>query len=61
MPFVEKATIIARGIRKINVLSLFKNIFSIAGSNSHAVADVLIATRTEKIAAKKIFSTYLLI
>ena len=60
MPFVENAKIIAKGIKKIRVLSLFKNNFSMAGSNNQAVADVLMATRTEKNAAKKIFNTYLL-
>ena len=30
------------------LLSLFKKILSIAGSNNHAVADVLIATNIEK-------------
>lgn len=43
--------IIANGIKKINVLSLSKNIFSIAGSKSQAIAEVLAATITDKKAA----------
>ena len=52
---------IARGIKKIKVWSLFKNIFSIAGSRSHAVADVLAATIIEKKPAKNIFPINLLV
>ena len=42
---------IASGIKIIKVWSLLINIFSIAGSRSQAVADVLAATITEKKAA----------
>ena len=54
IPFVEKAKIIKIGITKIKVWSLLIKIFSMAGSKSHAVADVLPATNIEKITAKKI-------
>jgi len=54
IPFALKAAIIPSGIRIINVWSLLMNIFSIAGSRSQAVAEVLAATITEKIAARKI-------
>ena len=37
------------------------NIFSIAGSKSHAVAEVLSATNTEKTAANKILPRNLLV
>ena len=55
---MAKAKIIAKGIINNNDWSLFRNIFSIAGSKSHAVADVLTATKIENIAAKKIFPIY---
>jgi hypothetical protein len=45
---------IAIGIKKIKVWSLLRNIFSIAGSKSHAVAEVLAATIIEKKPANKI-------
>ena len=44
----------ATGIIKIKVRSFWINIFSIAGSKSHAIAEVLNATIIENIAAKKI-------
>ena len=49
---------IAIGIIIIKVLSLLRKIFSIAGSNSHAVAEVLTATNIEKKAAYNIFKIY---
>ena len=52
IPFVEKAIIIRIGIIKIKLWSFSIKIFSMAGSSSHAVADVLPATRIEKITAK---------
>ena len=58
IPFVEKAIIIAIGIIIIKVLSLLRKIFSIAGSSSHAVAEVLTATNIEKKAASNIFKMY---
>ena len=42
------AIIIATGIKRIKVWSLSIKIFFIAGSSSHAIADVLAATNTEK-------------
>ena len=44
---VEKAAIIKIGITNIKVWSLLINIFSIAGSKSQAVAEVLPATKIE--------------
>ena len=46
---------IAKGIKIIRVWSLLINIFSIAGSRSQAVAEVLAATIIEKNTANKIF------
>ena len=54
MPFVANATIIKKGITNIKAWSLLINIFSIAGSKSQAVAEVLPATKIEKKTAKKI-------
>ena len=54
MPLVANAIIMKKGISNNRLWSLFKKILSIAGSNSHAVADVLAATKTEKITARKI-------
>ena len=51
-PLVAKAIIIQNGIRNIKVSSLFINIFSIAGSNNQAVAEVLNATKIEKKTAR---------
>ena len=42
-----KAIIIKRGIINIKVLSFSINSFLIAGSKSHAIAEVLIATNRE--------------
>ena len=50
--------IIAKGIIYIKALSLFKKMFSIAGSNNQAVAEVLPATKIEKKAANNIFKIY---
>ena len=52
---------IAIGINIIKVWSLLRNIFSIAGSKSHAVAEVLAATIIEKNPASKILSINLLV
>ena len=57
IPLVEKATIIARGIKKIKVLSFSIKIFSMAGSNNHAVAEVLPATKIENTPARIILKT----
>ena len=52
IPFVAKAIIIAKGIMIIKDLSFSINIFSIAGSRSQAIEDVLPATKIEKNADK---------
>ena len=48
IPFVAKAKIISPGMIKINVWFFSINIFSIAGSNSQAIEEVLPATNNEK-------------
>ena len=48
IPFVAKAKIISPGIIKISVWFFSINIFSIAGSNSQAIDEVLAATNKEK-------------
>ncbi len=58
MPFVANATIIKKGITNIKAWSLLINIFSIAGSKSQAVAEVLPATKIEKKTAKNILCKY---
>ena len=58
---VANAIIIKKGISNNRLWSLFKKILSIAGSNSHAVADVLAATKIEKKTASKILLKYFLV
>ena len=52
IPLVAKVMIIKVGIKKIKVSSLSMNIFLIAGSNNQAIAEVLPATKIEKIIAR---------
>ena len=49
IPFTENAKIIINGIKIINVWSFSIKSFLIAGSSSHAIAEVLAATNIEKI------------
>ena len=58
IPFVAKAKIINPGIIKINVWFFSINIFSIAGSNSQAIEEVLVATNNEKNTASRILFRY---
>ena len=48
IPFAENTTIIRIGINQARVLSWSIKIFLTAGSNSHAVADVVPATTSDK-------------
>ena len=48
IPFAENAKIIKKGINNNKDWSFSKNIFFIAGSKSHAIAEVLPATIIEK-------------
>ena len=57
-PLTVKAITIARGITSNNVLSFSMNIFSIAGSSNHAMAEVAAATHKEKNTDKKILGRY---
>ena len=50
-PFVEKETIINRGINHAKVLSFSINIFFTAGSSSQAIPEVLPATNIDKTSA----------
>ena len=61
IPLAVKAIIIARGIKKISVWFFSIKIFSIAGSKSQAIDDVLPATIIEKKAAKKMLIRCLLV
>ena len=54
-PLIEKAKIIAKGIRYNKVLSLSIKIFFIAGSRRYAIAEVLPATIIDKKKAIIIF------
>ena len=53
-PLTVNDIIISKGINNINVWSFSMNNFLIAGSSSHAIADVLPATKIEKKDYKKI-------
>ena len=59
-PLLAKAKIIRRGIDQANVLSCSINIFLTAGSNNHAILEVLPATNIEKKAAINILFKYFL-
>ena len=56
--FTVKAIIIINGIKIINDWSFSINNFFIAGSRSHAIAEVLLATNIEKKADKTILFKY---
>ena len=60
-PFTVNATKIAIGITSNKDLSFSINIFSIAGSSSHAIEEVEAATPTEKNTDKNIFGKNLLV
>ena len=51
MPLVENANIMSKGIKISKDWSFSKKIFSIAGSSSQAIAEVLPATIIEQIEA----------
>ena len=61
IPFAENAKIIKKGINNNKDWSFSKNIFFIAGSKSHAIAEVLPATIIEKKEDKIILSRYFLV
>ena len=52
IPFVANANMIAKGISHAKVLSCSIKIFFTAGSNNHAIPEVLNAKKTDKINAK---------